>query len=108
MLSTLFFLLLLAFQLWYWSSGQVRIQPVGYQVYVKNHPRPARLAGAALAGLAAGLFVWHLGWMTGLSAWLVGLMGLGNLVVALAPFRYLSVPGTVLLYLVCVTLETAF
>ena len=107
MLSTFFLLLLLAFQLWYLSSGQVRIQPVGYQVHVKNHPRRARQLGAALAGLAAGLFVWRLGWMTGLSAWLVGLMGLGNLVVALAPFRYLSVRGTLLLYLLCVTLELA-
>jgi len=107
MISTLFFLLLMAFQLWYLSSSQVKTQPVGYQVYVTNNPRPARLVGWALAALAAALFVWRFGWMTGLSAWLVGLMGVGNLIVTLAPFRYLRLPATVLLYLVFLTLEVA-
>jgi hypothetical protein len=105
MLSTLFFLLLLAFQLWYLSSRQLKTQPEGYQVYVARNPRPARLAGWALAGLAAALFVGQLGWMTGLCVWLVGLMGVGNLVVTLAPFRYLRWPATVAIYLVFLTLE---
>jgi hypothetical protein len=107
MISTLFFLLLIAFQLWYWSSGQLKMQPLGYQAHVRNNPRPARLAGWALAGLAAALFVGRWGWMTGLSAWLVGLMGVGNLVVVLAPFRYLRLPATLLLYLLFLMLEVA-
>ena len=107
MISTLFFLLLIAFQLWYLSSSRLRIQPVGYQVYVTNNPGPARLAGWLLAALAAALFVWKLGWMTGLCTWLVGLMGVGSLIVTLAPFRYLRLPATVLVYLVLFTLEVA-
>lgn len=107
MLATLFLLLLIAFQLWYWSSSQVKTQPAGLPAYVLSNARPARLAGSALAVLAAVLFVVKLGVMTGLCAWLVGLMGVGCLVVALAPFQYLR-PATVgLLYAICLTLEIA-
>jgi hypothetical protein len=107
MISTLFFLLLIAFHLWYLSSSQFKIQPVGYQAYVTNNPRPARILGWALAGLVATLLVWRFGWMTGLCTWLVGLMGVGNLIVTLAPFRYLRLPATLLIYLVLLTLEIA-
>lgn len=107
MISTFFFLLLIAFQLWYLSSSQVKIQPVGYQAYVTNNPRNSRIAGGILAIVSALLFVWKLGVMTGLCAWLVGLMGVGCLIVALAPFRYLSPAAVVLLYLVSLTLEVA-
>lgn len=108
MISTLFLLLLAAFTLWYLASGQAKTQPVGYQVYVTQHPREARMAGGVLLALAAVAFVLKLGWMTGLSAWLVGLMGVGGLVVALAPFRYLNVYATLLLYLVSLSFELAF
>ena len=107
MISTFFFLLLLAFQLWYFASGPVKTAPAGYQAYVLNHPRNARLAGSALALLTAVLFVVKFGVMTGLCAWLVGLMGVGCLVVALAPFRYLSPALVGLLYALCLTLEVA-
>lgn len=108
MISTLFLLLLAAFQLWYLASPQVKLQPVGYQGYVTRHPQQARLAGGAVLVLAAALFVLRFGPMTGLCAWLVGLMGVGSLVVALAPFRYLNVYATLLLYLVSLSFELAF
>ena len=105
MISTLFFLLLIAFQLWYLASGQVKTVSAGYQGYATNNPRNARLAGGALLLVAALLFVGKFGWMTGLSAWLVGLMGVGGLLVVLAPFRYLSTAAVVLLYAFFLTLE---
>jgi len=108
MFSTLFFLLLTAFYLWYLTSPQVKMQPMGFQVYVANKPHSARLAGGGLLLLTAVLLGLKLGWMTGLSTWLVGLMGVGGLVVALAPFRYLN--GYVLLglYVVFLGLELLF
>ena len=107
MLTTLFFLLLLAFQLWYLASPQVKTHPAGYPMYVTRNPQNARLLGGILAVVAAVLFVVKLGIMTGLCAWLVGLMGVGCLVVALAPFRYLPVPAVLILYAVLLTLEVA-
>jgi len=108
MISTLFFLLLLAFQLWYLASPQMKMQPVGYQVYVTKNPQNARIASGALLVLTALLFGLKLGWMTGLSTWLVGLMGVGCLVVALGPFRYLNVAAVVGLYIVALGLELIF
>ena len=107
MISTFFFLLLLAFQRWYLASGQAKTEPAGYQAYVLNNPRNARLAGGFLALLTAVLFVVKFGVMTGLCAWLVGLMGVGCLIVALAPFRYLGPVAVGLLYALCLTLEVA-
>jgi len=108
MISTLFLLLLLAFELWYRTSPQVKMQPAGYHTYVVKNPRPARLLGGLLAGLVAVLLGLQWGWLTGLCAWLVGLMGVGSLVVALAPFRYLTVYALGGLYALCLALELLF
>lgn len=108
MLSTFFLLLLLAFQLWYLTSPQVKMQPVGYEALVVKHPQQARLVGGALLVVAAVLFVLRFGLITGLSAWLVGLMGVGGLVVALAPFRLLSVAVIAGVYVVSLGLELIF
>lgn len=108
MISTFFFLLLIAFQLWYLTSPQVKLQPVGYQVYVTKNPQNSRIAGGALLAIAAILFVLKFGLMTGLCAWLVGLMGVGGLIVALAPFRYLNIYSTLILYIVFLGLELIF
>lgn len=109
MISTCFLLQLLGFRLWYLASPQLKLQPVvGYQAYISRRPRHARLAGSALLLLAAALLVLRLGPMTGLCAALVGLMGVGGLVVALAPFRYLSEYAVLLLYAVFLSLELLF
>ena len=108
MFSTLFFLLLTAFYLWYLTSPQVKMQPAGYQSYITKSPQNSRVAGGILLIVAALLFVLKFGLMTGLCAWLVGLMGVGGLVVALAPFRYLSVAAVAGLYVVFLGLELIF
>jgi hypothetical protein len=108
MLSTLFLLLLVAFVLGYLTSSQVKMQPVGYQVYVVRHPRSARMAGGILLVISALFLGLQLGWMTGLSVWLVGLMCAGCLVVALAPFGYLTAPLVATLYVIFLGLELLF
>ncbi len=105
MISTFFLLLLLAFWLWYLAADPAKAPAAGYQAYVLNNPRTARLAGSGLALLTAALFVARFGPMTGLCAWLVGLMGVGCLVVVLAPFRYLSPAAVGALYACLLTLE---
>lgn len=108
MLSTLFFLLLVAFACGYLTSRQLKQPLAGYQAYVARHPRHFRLvAGALLAGTALTC-VWLLGPMTGLSTWLVGLMGGGCLVVALGPLGYLNGPTLITLYVVFLSLELLF
>ncbi|MBT2559426.1 hypothetical protein J7E24_16685 [Hymenobacter sp. ISL-91] len=107
MFTTYFFLLLLGFQLWYWASPQVKMPPAGYQEFILKNPQYSRMAGSALVVLASLLFVLKLGLMTGLCAWLVGLMGVGSLVVALAPFRYLRLPTVLALYVGFLIMEVA-
>ncbi|KUG09162.1 hypothetical protein [Solirubrum puertoriconensis] len=108
MISTLFLLQLLAFRLWYLASPQAKLQPVGYAAYALQNPQQARAVGTLLAAATAVALGMHWGWMTGLSAWLVGLMGVGGLVVALAPFRYFGVYSVLALYGVFLGLEILF
>jgi type IV secretory pathway TrbD component len=108
MLSTLFLLLLVAFMLGYLTSDQVKMQPVGYQVYVTSNPRIARIMGGILLAVPALALGLQLGWMTGLSIWLVGLMCAGCLVVTLAPFGYLTGLSVAALYAVFLGLELLF
>lgn len=111
MYSTLFLLLLVAFALCYLTSPQLRslkLQLVGYQAYLGQYPRSFRAAGwGLLAGTALAAALW-LGPMTGLSVWLVGLMGTGGLVVALAPLGYLRAPTLATLYVLSLALELLF
>ncbi|WP_400193273.1 hypothetical protein [Hymenobacter sp. B81] len=107
MISTVFLLQLLAFQLWYRTSPQVK-QPVGYPAYAVKNPLGVRAVGVLLAAATAALLAAHWGWMTGLCAWLVGLMGVGSLVVALAPLRLLNAYAVALLFTLALALELLF
>ena len=108
MYSTLFLLLLVAFACWYLASSQLKRPLAGYQAYINQHPGGFRaLGGGLLAGTALAAALW-LGPMTGLSVWLVGLMGVGGLVVALGPLGYLNVPAVAALYAGCLGLELLF
>jgi hypothetical protein len=111
MYSTLFLLLLVAFSLCYLTSPQLRgvkLQLISYQAHINQRPRGFRAAGGALlAGTALAAALW-LGPMTGLSVWLVGLMGVGGLVVALAPLGYLNGPALATLYAISLGLELLF
>jgi hypothetical protein len=108
MFSTLFLLLLVAFALGYLTSPQLKQPLAGYPAYVARHPLPFRAMAGALLAFTALACAWQLGPMTGLSTWLVGLMGVGCLVVALGPLGYLNGPTVATLYVVFLSLELLF
>ncbi|MBT1689314.1 hypothetical protein [Dawidia soli] len=106
MIATFFFLQLIAFQIWYITSDEVK--PVDLPVYARGlvrHKNASRMIGAALMLLVTALFIAQWGWMTGICASLVGLMGVGSLVVMLNPFRYVDGKGVVGLYVFFLVLE---
>jgi hypothetical protein len=106
MISTLYFLLLIAFQLWYLTSKQVKYAyTTPYMLNIKKEPERYRIIGILLLLITAALFVMKMGWMSGLCAWLVGLMGIGSLVIMLSPFRYLRPGEVIVLYIICLSLE---
>jgi hypothetical protein len=106
MITTLYFIILIAFQLWYLTSLKVKhLNPAGYVLHIRKSPREYRLVGGVLFLLATALFVMRMGWMSGISASLVGLMGVGSLVIMLAPFNYLRLYTVVSLYIVFFILE---
>lgn len=106
MISSLYFLQLIAFQLWYLTSKQVKYAYTSpYILNLKKEPKRYRNIGSMVLLITAALFVMRAGWMSGLSAWLVGIMGIGSLVVLLSPFHYLRTHQVIMLYMLCFTLE---
>lgn len=106
MITTLFFLQLIGFHLWYITSKQVKLAqaPRYLTGILKNKPK-FRAMGLFLMLLATLLFVGKWGLMTGLCASLVGLMGLGCLVVLVQPFQYIQEKGLIAIYLIFLSLE---
>jgi hypothetical protein len=106
MITTLYFIQLIAFQLWYVTSGQVEhTNPPAYLRSLLRHKKACRIVGATLLLVVAALFVVRFGWMTGLCASLVGLMGVGSLTVLTNPFHYIHEKGVVALYVFFLMLE---
>lgn len=106
MITTFYFVQLIAFQLWYVTSEQV--EHTNSPVYLRNllrHKQACRTIGATLLLVITILFVVRFGWMTGICASIVGLMGVGSLTVLLNPFRYINEKGVVVLYVFFLTLE---
>lgn len=106
MITTLFFIELIAFQIWYVTSGQVEHKdPAAYVRNLLRHKRAYRITGAALLVFTLVAFVAKLGWMSGLCAGIAGLMAIGNLVVLTYPFRYLNEKSVVALFALFLVLE---
>nr|WP_067058956.1 hypothetical protein [Mucilaginibacter sp. L294] len=106
MITTLFFLLLIAFELCYVTSKQTKInKPAKYLRKIIANPKSARIVAALIFVLSTVLFIIQLGWVSGLIACLVCLMGAGNLVVTLHPFRYLRGPAIMGLFFFFLILE---
>jgi hypothetical protein len=91
MITSLFLLQLIGFQLWHATSKQVAHNHApAYLLHVLDNTSRFRIIGGILFLMSTALFIWKWGWMTGICASIVGLMGLGSLVVSLHPFRYIS------------------
>jgi hypothetical protein len=109
MITTLYFLLLVAFQLWYLTSAK-RDQAM-QSIYLRNifrNSRIYRLIALGLILLVTCLFIITLGATSGIFAAIVGLMGVGCLVVLLQPFRYINEKVVAAVYALFVILELFF
>lgn len=106
MITPLFFMQLIGFQLWYISSKQVKhSNPPVYVLSVIEHPQRYRIIGGGLILLSTVLFVIKWGLMTGISSSVVGLMALGSLVIVLQPFPYLKEKAVFILCVLFLVLE---
>ncbi len=106
MITTLFFIQLISFQIFYLTSDQVKhSNPSRYLAHILSHKRTYRMVSLGLMIVTMAGFVACLGWMSGICAGIVGLMGVGNLIVILNPFRYVSEKGVVALYALFLVLE---
>lgn len=106
MITTLFFMQLIGFQLWHITSKQVKqTNPPAYLQGILNNKQRYRIAGAVLFLIATVLFIVKWGWMSGICASIIGLMGVGCLIVALHPFRYIGEKEVFLFYGLFLILE---
>lgn len=106
MITTLYFLQLIAFQIWYVTSSQVKhIDPPAYLRSILNNRQTGRIIGIGLLLLATALFIVQFGWMSGICASIVGLMGIGCLVVLISPFRYINAKAVAMLFAFFLILE---
>ncbi len=106
MVSTLYFTQFVAFYLWQTTSASNK-QSVGagFSAYaMKNKSQTRLFSGLLLAATLAG-FIFNWGIASGISGFVVGLMGVGCLSVVMDPFNYLRVPGLAAIYVCCVFLE---
>jgi hypothetical protein len=106
MISTLYFIQFIAFYLWQISAQSAKHGArSALTAKIIANKQAARILGGALLFITAIGFVYTMGLLSGLCGFVVGLMGVGCLSVALAPFNYLRLPGVVALYSCCVVLE---
>ena len=106
MITTFCFIQLIAFQLAYVAAHHAgtSIFPLGGMLPVENKQR-LRVMAALLMTVSIALFIMKLGWMSGICASLVGVMGIGCLVVLLSPLKYISRPALLLGYFAFFILE---
>ncbi len=97
MISTLYFIQLIAFYLWQSTAKPAKV--------ASERKRLLRSIGAALLLLTAVGFIWQWGALSGSCGWLVGLMGVGCLSAIITPFQYIKMPALIALYLCFVALE---
>jgi hypothetical protein len=106
MITTFYFIQLIAFQLLYVLSEQeTHANPPSYLLGILRHKQAYRIVGGVLMLLVTVAFIVQWGWMTGICASLIGLMGIGCLVVFLNPFRYVNEKAVVALYAFFLMLE---
>jgi len=106
MITTTFLLLLISFELFYLTSKQFKQQNLPAYIFsIKAKAKIFRLVAGLLFVLATILFVFNLGWTSGILAIVVGVMAAGSLVVTLQPFQYLRLTTVAVLYFSVLLLE---
>ncbi|MGJ1448385.1 hypothetical protein ACR79S_18370 [Sphingobacterium spiritivorum] len=106
MFSTSFLLVFIGFFLWYNTSKKAgwKNKPA-YLAKLESRPQFSKLLCATLFIIATGLFVYYLGWMSGIFIAIVSIMTAGSLLVAIFPFRYLNYKSILAVYAVCLLFE---
>lgn len=106
MITTLSFILFVAFYLWQITAPKRKPVAVGgLLAYASANKSQARLIGLALLLIACVGFVGQWGLASGIVGFFVGLMAVGCLSVVIEPFNYLRMPGVTAIYVCCVLLE---
>ncbi len=106
MVSTLYFIQLIAFYLWQvTSTSHKRSVVTGFAAYANRNKARTRLVGGLLLGAALAGFITHWGIASGIIGFVVGLMGVGCLSVVIDPFNYLRRQSVAAIYGCCVLLE---
>ncbi len=106
MITTLFLIQLIAVQIWYATSNQVKHGPSTFlYAILLGNKQVVRWTGIVLLVTTTALFVARFGWMTGICVSFVGIMGVASLVVLLNPLRYVRSITVIILYVLFVALE---
>lgn len=74
-------------------------------ITVKAKAKIFRMGAGVLFILATLLFVFQLGWTSGIIAIIIGVMAAGGLIVTLQPFQYLKLTTVAVLYFSVLLLE---
>ena len=106
MITTTFLLLLISFECWYLTPGQIKLthSPIYIQHIVAN-ALLFRISGAVLFLIATASFIFNLGLASGIASVIFGLMAAGSLFVVLQPFQYLRIKVVAVLYFSILLLE---
>lgn len=106
MITTTFLLLLISFELFYLTSKQFKQQNLpSYMLSIKAKAKIFRMVAGVLFMLATVLFVFQLGWTSGIIAVIIGVMAAGSLIVTTQPFQYLRLTTVTVLYFSVLLLE---
>lgn len=106
MVSTLYLIQFIAFYLWQVTSASNKQSvATGLSAYAIRNKAQTRLFGGLLLGVALIGFIMHWGMASGITGFIVGLMGVGCLSVVMDPFNYLRVQSVAAIYGCCVLLE---
>jgi hypothetical protein len=106
MITTIFLLLLISFEIWYLTSSQYKPRhPSVYISKIISNGKKLRIGAAVLFFVANALMIFQLGWASGIAAAIVGIMAAGSLIVVLQPFGYMRIKTISILYFTVLLLE---
>jgi len=106
MITTIFLLLLMAFEICYLTSKQFKqANPPAYVVSIIANKTMWRIGAFLLVLAATVLLIMVLGFASGIATLIFGLMAAGSLIVSLQPFHYFRVATIAAVYFAILLLE---
>ncbi len=106
MFSTYLLLVFIGFFLWFNTSKKAKWKDKSqFLLRLEAKPQLSKAAVALIFVIATALMIHQLGWMSGICASIVAIMGIGSLIVSIFPFRYLTSWSLILIYCLFLGLE---